>query len=134
MEMLKKFKKKEGFTLVELIIVIAIIAVLAAIAVPNLLGSVEKSKKAKDEANAKLIADAIIIYVSEHPLSADKSNVKLEGTSDPVVKAVGDQLSKLPKVESKEYKDDGFFYISVTTGGEIKVAGKSDGSKVIYPK
>ena len=48
-------KKQEGFTLIELIIVIAILAIIAAIAVPNILGAIENSRKASDVSNAKVI-------------------------------------------------------------------------------
>jgi type IV pilus assembly protein PilA len=52
-------KKKKGFTLIELIIVIAIIAVLAAIAIPK-FGAVRKDANLRaDQANAKIIATAI---------------------------------------------------------------------------
>jgi prepilin-type N-terminal cleavage/methylation domain-containing protein len=46
---MKKFlKKKEGFTLVELIIVIAILAILAAIAIPAYSGYIKKANEAAD--------------------------------------------------------------------------------------
>ncbi len=51
-------KKQEGFTLIELIIVIAILAIIAAIAVPNILGAVDNSRKSTDVANAKIILNA----------------------------------------------------------------------------
>ena len=38
------FKKNEGFTLVELIVVIAILAILAAVAVPAYSGYITKAK------------------------------------------------------------------------------------------
>ena len=58
-------KKKKGFTLIELIIVIAIIAVLAAIAIPK-FGAVKKDANLRaDQSNAKIIATAIASAISD---------------------------------------------------------------------
>ncbi|MHC9332823.1 prepilin-type N-terminal cleavage/methylation domain-containing protein, partial [Clostridium perfringens] len=51
----KQTKKKQGFTLIELIIVIAIIAILAAIAIPKLLSIQRKARVKADIASAKTI-------------------------------------------------------------------------------
>ena len=42
------YRKKKGFTLIELIVVIAIIGVLATILVPSAIGFVKKSKRTAD--------------------------------------------------------------------------------------
>ena len=46
-------KRKKGFTLIELVVVIAIIGVLAAILVPVMMGYVRKSRVAAANDNAK---------------------------------------------------------------------------------
>ena len=46
-------KRKKGFTLIELIIVIAIIAILATIAIPNFLAIQRKARVKADIATGK---------------------------------------------------------------------------------
>lgn len=53
-KMYKKMNKK-GFTLMEMMIVVAIIAILVAIAIPTFTGSIEKAKKATDDANFRAL-------------------------------------------------------------------------------
>ena len=45
-----KFAKNDGFTLVELIVVIAILAILAGAAIPAYSGSIERAESAADQA------------------------------------------------------------------------------------
>ena len=61
------FKKEEGFSLIELIIVIAILAIIAAIAIPNLLANIRRANESNDITNAKLIADAISTTIAQNP-------------------------------------------------------------------
>lgn len=69
--MKKLFNKKEqGFTLVELIVVIAIIGVLAVIVVPNFVGLTQKAKDGTVIANASVIAGAVNVYNALNPEDA----------------------------------------------------------------
>ncbi len=58
-------KKQEGFTLIELIIVIAILAIIAAVAIPNIMGAVENSRKATDVSNGKVLMNAAATVIAK---------------------------------------------------------------------
>ena len=47
----KKLNKNEGFTLVEMLIVVAIIAILIAVSIPLVNSALEKARDATDDAN-----------------------------------------------------------------------------------
>jgi len=60
-----KRANNNGFTLVELVIVIAILGVLAAITISAYISFVEKARLRVDETNALNIKNAISIYIYE---------------------------------------------------------------------
>ena len=59
-------EKKNGFTLVELMIVIAIISVLATIIIPKMSGSRDKAKLATCKANLRHISIAMEMYGNDN--------------------------------------------------------------------
>ena len=58
--------KRNGFTLVELLVVISIITILAAIVVPNIGKLLERGKRGKAAADLKQLADAVKFYYTDH--------------------------------------------------------------------
>ena len=59
-------KRKKGFTLIELMIVIAIIAILAAVLVPNFMRAREASRLTACKSNLKNISTSVETYSNDY--------------------------------------------------------------------
>lgn len=109
--MKKILKKKSGFTLIELMIVISIMVVLAAIAVPK-YASIQKDAKVKaDIATAKTIADAVTVLVAQEKVAESIGTLAApieisEDSEDDNAIAIGSYLQTIPT--SAVYKDKNF--------------------------
>lgn len=86
---LRKQMNQEGFTLIELMIVIAIIGILAAIAIPNFLAYRTKGQNQAAVSTAKNFYNISMAYF------ADTESV---GTTYSVANATGDQVFGLGDV------------------------------------
>jgi type IV pilus assembly protein PilA len=64
--MSRVLKKQEGFTLIELMIVVAIIGILAAIAIPNFLQYQMKSRQSEAKTNLQAIRTSEISFQGEN--------------------------------------------------------------------
>jgi prepilin-type N-terminal cleavage/methylation domain-containing protein len=116
--MMKKLtKKRAGFTLVEIMIVVAIIAMLAAIAVPGFLRARKRSQASKIINDLRLVDAAVDQYAIERGKKTDdpvliadwtayvKKDTNLYTTGNDLLgNAFGDQtVDMIPKVPQASY-------------------------------
>lgn len=74
----KRNKKRKGFTLVELIVVIAILGILMMIAVPRFQGFREQSAIKADQATGATIGKAAELYYLNNTTAVDKAGSKVK--------------------------------------------------------
>lgn len=79
-------KNQEGFTLVELVVVIAILGILAGIAIPRFMSATETARGAKTVADLRTLESAAVMYYAKTgvvPTKTDleKGNAKLGTTA-----------------------------------------------------
>jgi type IV pilus assembly protein PilA len=116
-------KKKKGFTLIELIVVIAIIAILSAIAIPK-FGSIKQNAKEKaDLSNAKIIANMVTVLYESGEINPITTAEEVTSTTK-----IGENLQEIPKTAAGNS-----FYVTIDTVGKVKVFNGNT-TTIIYPK
>ena len=122
----KMLKKQEGFTLVELTIVVVILGILAGIGVQQYGNVQERAKGAAHNANLRIISSAVNMYVMLDPESIEDldDNIKLLETKGylqevPVNPFGQDKGEDSPKYAGPygvivEARDNGTYVITVT--------------------
>lgn len=75
-------RKKKGFTLAELLIVVAIIAVLTAIAVPLFTASIKKANDSVEAANLRALRGTAVVKILEENMTLDEGDDCWVATAD----------------------------------------------------
>ncbi|MCL1077149.1 type II secretion system protein GspG [Parashewanella spongiae] len=88
--------KQEGFTLLEVMVVIVILGILASLVVPNLLGNKEKADQQKAVSDIVAIENALDMY---------KLDNSVYPTTEQGLEAL---ISKPSSPEPRNYREDGY--------------------------
>ena len=111
--MIAKLRKNEGFTLIELMIVVAIIGILAAIAIPNFLNYQCKAKQSEAKQNLGALAKAEVAYFSEY-------NTYIDASGDDLKTLLGFELKGGNKYTYTVDDADQEGFLATATSADIK--------------
>ena len=127
-------KKKKGFTLVELIIVIAIIAILAALAIPKFGQVRTDAKVSNDIAAAKNIQSTTAMLVgngtiTETQITESQTTPIVVGAESGPGKEISDRIDGNKKPKAKA----GNFNVKITSSGDVEVTSDQATGVVLAP-
>lgn len=115
-----KLKKKNGFTLIEMLVVVAIIVILVLVSIPMVTNSLESAREATDKANLRAAkAEAAIEYLTEkidasktYYYDADKGSLE---TNSEGIKGYGQSKANKDKVITVTIAENGEITCSFPT-------------------
>lgn len=125
-------RKKKGFTLIELIIVLAIMAILAAIAIPGFNSIRESSRKKADQQSCETIKRAVMILVADGTVKSTGEFTLTNGSSIDYGTGFTEAGEKdaingaLSEVNEPSASDGDEYTVNVTSAG-VSVKTETDG-------
>jgi len=131
--------KNQGFSLIELLIVLMIMGTLGAIAIPNMTKHMEQSHKTADNVSAILLVEGMMQGVLEgHKIRQTGSGYEKITDMGVIFAKNGEKISLtnyIPHLPSPKEKEYVYFSYRYTSSGALYI-GKvhKDGSNVqVYP-
>ncbi|MEG0792963.1 MAG: prepilin-type N-terminal cleavage/methylation domain-containing protein [Lachnospiraceae bacterium] len=117
--MKKNKRMNQGFTLVELIVVLVILAILAALLIPALTGYIDKAK------DKRLLAEARAVLVAAQTIASEEYGDGKSG--DAIVAKIKADATKLAEVDGGLAKE-----VLVTNGKIMAMTYKNYGKQIQY--
>ncbi|MDZ5255059.1 type II secretion system protein [Clostridium sp. LIBA-8841] len=124
-------KKKKGFTLIELTVVLAIMAIIITVIAPNFSSVKEGARTKVDEQNCAAIERSVEMLLAEDVIESSTTNIKIEPNDSGVeISGIsGDGESKLQELlEDLDKPQSGDFYnVNIENGRKVKATtGKTE--------
>ena len=122
-------KKKKGFSLIELIIVLAVMAIIALIAIPNFNAVKENSKVKADKQSLETVKRTVMMLTADDQVSVTKDVVVTYKVGSDTITVTPDTeldndetaviVSQLKGMDGPQEKDKNAYQFTISTDGTI---------------